>query len=179
MSVLKKRSFWTVLLCVFGVLVISATSVFAQQGRHFREFAPSEDFVIPRLGEAGGICSFPVQVHWERANLYNQYYFDGNGDLIKVMFEGNAVVELTNLDTSESVVRNISGPGSWDPVTSIQRGEGPWCTIFAPDDPNFQGTVVGLYIHKGLLVTDFSGPIARITQDSGKWEDLCVTLAPH
>ncbi len=178
MSVLRKRSFWTVFWCVSGVLAISATSGLAQSPP-VREFAPSEDFVIPRLGEAGGICAFPVEVHWERAKIYNRFLFDSNGDLRKVMFEGNAVAELTNADTKESVVRNISGPGSWDPVTNIQSIDGPWCVILAPDDPDFKGTVVGLYIHKGLLVMDFSGPIAQIIQDSGKWEDLCVTLAPH
>ncbi len=179
MNCVRSRVQWIVLLCLFAVLALSATTVFAQ-GRHIRESVPAgEDWFVPVLGEPGGVCSFPVQVHFDRAKAFNQYFFDGNGELTMVRFEGNVVIVVTNLETEQSVVRNISGPGSWDPATSIQAMSGPWIFWWAPDDPYFPSSSTGLYIHTGYIGVDFSGSVAQILRDDGKREDLCVTLAPH
>lgn len=175
-----KKTLWTVLLCFIGALAISATSGFAQQVTHLRLFDPTYvDHDLPAIPHEGGVCSFPVRYHFIRANIYNQIFLDANGDLIKLLFEGNAVVELINLDTQQSVVRNISGPGKWDPATRIVDMSGPWINDYAYDDPYWASTIVGLWYHTGHLVVDVSGPVPQISKHIGKWENICETLAPH
>ncbi len=179
MNILRTRSLWTVLLCVFGVLAISATSGLAQSPP-VREVLPfPDDLVIPDINEPGGVCSFPVRIHFEKFGGFNQYFFDKNGDLAMIMFEGHAVIDITNVETMQSVVRNISGPGSLDPATSIQTMSGPWFFWFPPDDPFYPSSLAGLYIHTGSFVVDFGGPVAQVLVEKGSREDLCVTLSSH
>jgi hypothetical protein len=146
-----------------------------------RQPVPAEDFSIP----ADVVCSFPVFVHFVTNNQYSIDFFDADGDLTRTITQGHLVMEITNLDTGTSVIRNVSGPGKTTHPDEVLVATGSWFLAFAPGElvspgelePNERGS---MFINHGKLVV-LLGDLPEIPHElisqTGVQEDLCATLS--
>jgi hypothetical protein len=108
-------------------------------------------------------CPFPFLVESEE-KLTQKTFFDREGNIKKVIVTGPLKVELTRLDTGESVVVNIPGPG----ITLFEEGEpvvfkavGPWVLFFFPGELG-EGHPGGLFLTHGRVVFDLvEGDVTR------------------
>ena len=115
-----------------------------------------------------GVCPFPVLSETLAIKEYSKTHKNG----VEII-TGRLVVRLTNTETGESRVYNISGPGR------ITR-EGPIETIVFLGrallfDPSF-----GMLVTSGRVVGTFNTETFefRIISQRGHAEDVCATLAP-
>jgi hypothetical protein len=129
----------------------------------------SEDGSIP-----AGPCPFPVFIHVVSNNSYTIEFFDAEGNLTRTIFQGKVVLEITNLDTGASVIRNVSGPGTKTEADQIFVKTGSWFFAFFPGDLG-PGTPGSMFINHGRVV-EFQGIPGKILSQTGVQEDLCVTL---
>ena len=90
---------------VVAAALILAAAAPASADKPLREPFPSEDFDI------SGSCDFDVSIHTLENKEFIKSYFDDDGNLTRQIVNGRLVIELTNLETGESIVYNISGPG--------------------------------------------------------------------
>jgi hypothetical protein len=129
------------------------------------------DTDLPATFAAGVACDFQVTVSEVVNNEYSRTFPSGS-----MLITGRLVVRVTNDETGESVVRNVSGPGL---VTTGPNSEevlilrGPTLfPVFEGEDATGQ-VGVGMLVFHGTIV--FAG--GRLTSVSGSFEDLCDTLA--
>jgi hypothetical protein len=131
---------------------------------------PTEDFV----DEVS--CDFPIEVHFVTEKLTEKTFFDGAGNVTKVIVTGPLKIENTNLDTNTSLTLNLPGPG----ITLFEDGEpvvfkavGPWVLFFLPGDlgPGHPG---GLFLTHGRVVFDLVQGDVTV---KGKIQSLCDLLS--
>jgi hypothetical protein len=134
-----------------------------------REARPSEDGSIP-----AGACPFPVFIHVVTNNEYTIKFFDDQENLVRTIFQGNVVLQITNLETGASVIRNVSGPGTKTEADQIFVKTGSWFFAFFPGDLG-PGTPGSMFINHGRVV-EFQGVPGKIISQTGVQEDLCATL---
>jgi hypothetical protein len=108
---------------------------------------------------------------------------DPEGNAIMQLIGGPLKVRVTNLDTGESIVLNVSGPGRLviDEEQATLTQEGPWLTFVFPgafeDEPDFEP---GLYFTKGTVVAEFdpeTGAFLTYTAITENRTNLCEVLA--
>jgi hypothetical protein len=134
-----------------------------------RQPVPSEDGSIP-----AGPCPFPVFIHVVSNNSYTIEFFDAEGNLTRTIFQGHVVLELTNMTTGTSVIRNVSGPGTITEADQIIVKTGPWLFFFFPEELG-EGSPGSMFINRGRVV-EFLGEPHEIISQTGVQEDLCATL---
>jgi hypothetical protein len=133
---------------------------------------PTPDFEFEFA--AGEVCSFAIEGTTLVNRGYTTTFFDPNGNPVMQIISGTLIVQVTNLDTGTSVVRNISGPGT---ITFAPDGgftleaNGAWLFVTLPGGPSLA------YINKGRIVFEFTpdGQI-NVLMQQGIQEDLCATL---
>jgi hypothetical protein len=69
-------------------------------------FLPAGDAVI------SGVCDFDLGITVLENNEYITTFFDQEGNVTRRLISGRFVVELRNEETDNSIVANISGPGT-------------------------------------------------------------------
>jgi len=166
-EVLMKRSPAIALLVILTVFLGAAP---ASAAKPLREFLPSSDAVIE------GACDFPVGVTvLENKEFSTTFFKDGN--VTRVLVTGLLVVELTNEDTGESMVANISGPGvfTFTRDTTILKTEGNWLLVFFPGDLG-EGEPGAIWLTSGQFVLEFSEEGQRLLEAHGTFRDVCSLL---
>jgi hypothetical protein len=144
-----------------------------------RQPVPAEDFSIP----AEVVCTFPVSVHFVTNNQYSIDFFDADGNPTRTITQGNLVMEITNLDTGTSVIRNVSGPGTTTHPDEVLVATGSWFFAFAPGelvDELGHATPGSMFINHGKFVVRIGDPLHgvphQLISQTGVQEDLCATL---
>jgi hypothetical protein len=155
-SLARATGLLAVLLCLLTMLAVSPVNTVAQ-GRQYSEPGTCEDVVLETS------CGFPVALHYLRCTYTNTYFLDADGDVVRMASHGVIVVELTNVDTGQVIVRKAQGPWQYDVATDTNRAPGPW--LFFDVDV--------LIYTKGLAIWTPT----ELLKWTGNAEDLCVTLA--
>jgi hypothetical protein len=114
-----------------------------------------------------GVCPFPIFIE----TLVNKEYSKTHKNGVEII-TGRLVVRLTNTETGESRVYNISGParitreGAIETIVFLGRA-----LLF---DPSF-----GMLVTSGRVVATFNTETGefRIVSRRGHVEDVCATLA--
>jgi hypothetical protein len=129
---------------------------------------------LPLTFDAGFVCDFPVLVEEAEPSALELIDFGGG----RTVTRGRLVVELTNVETGRSVVRDISGP-----VTT----KGDRQTFFSPSitavlpgsDPHdlLPGDEPGLVFLRGIFVFEGGMDGGTFTRVTGEPEDICATLS--
>ena len=138
-----------------------------------REHLPlNDDLVID------GVCGFPVLLHEVRSNITVTTFFDQEGNVTKQIGAGSLVVQLTNLDTDEAIVVNISGPGvfTFEGDVLTLTAEGNWLFYFFPGElgPGDPGLI---WLTTGLWVWEIRPDGGSLVTHRGPSRDVCEILA--
>jgi hypothetical protein len=142
----------------------------ASAAKPLREFLPNSDAVIE------GACDFPVAVTVLENNEFSTTFFK-DGNVTRVLVTGRLVVELTNVDTGESLVANISGPGifTFTTDTTLLKTEGQWLLVFFPGDLG-EGEPGQIWLTSGQFVVEFSEEGQRLLEAHGTFKNVCLLL---
>ncbi|HVH53866.1 MAG TPA: hypothetical protein VNA32_07005 [Actinomycetota bacterium] len=135
------------------------------------------DETLPAAAE-GGPCPFPVLIHVVTNKQYSIEFFD------RTITQGNLVLEMTNTVTGTSVIRNVSGPGTFTVADQLLVARGPWFFAFAPGDlVDVLGHVTTEWIfiiNRGTFVLRLGDPKSgvphQLISQTGVQEKLCETL---
>lgn len=135
------------------------------------------DETLPAAAE-GGPCPFPVLIHLVTNKQYSIEFFD------RTITQGHLVLEMTNTVTGTSVIRNVSGPGTFTVADQSLVARGPWFFAFAPGDlVDELGDVTTEWmfiINRGTFVLRIGDPESgvphQLMSQTGVQEELCVTL---
>jgi hypothetical protein len=135
-------------------------------------FLPPGDVDFGNLNEgpAGAVCSFPVGLVLHVGRGAHEIQFHGQGVGFAARDAGALSITVTNLDTGESVVVNISGPGWIGEEALPVIGTGPWA-IFEPID---QGGI--RYVRGRMRFVPTSYGVHGILL-SGTEQNLCDLVA--
>ena len=162
-----KRSLAIVSLVILTALLGASP---ASAAKPLREFLPNSDAVIE------GACDFPVAVTVLENNEFSTTFFK-DGNVTRVLVTGRLVVELTNVDTGESLVANISGPGifTFTTDTTLLKTEGQWLLVFFPGDLG-EGEPGQIWLTSGQFVVEFSEEGQRLLEAHGTFKNVCLLL---
>jgi hypothetical protein len=133
----------------------------------------------------GGPCAFRVFLHVVTNNQYEIEFSDAEGNLIRTITQGRAVLEFTNEATGTSVIRNVSGPGTFTVADQSLVARGPWFFAFAPgdlvDELGHVTTEWMFIINRGTFVLRIGDPESgvphQLISQTGVQENLCETLS--
>ena len=133
---------------------------------------PNDDLVID------GVCGFPVLLHDVRSKITVNTFFDREGNVTKQIGAGPLVVELTNLDTGEAIVVNISGPGvfTFEGDVLTVKAEGNWLFYFFPGELG-SGDPGLIWLTTGLWVWEIRPDGGSLLTHRGSSRDVCEILA--
>jgi hypothetical protein len=114
-----------------------------------------------------GVCPFPVLIETVAIKEYSKTHNNGVETIT-----GRLVVRITNTETGESKVYNVSGP------VHITRN-GPIETDVLLGRTLFIDPTLGLLVTSGRVVATFNIETAELTivSQQGHVEDVCATLA--
>jgi len=151
----------TLALIALAVLGLTATPASAADRTPFEPIPPG-GFEFP----AGSLCSFGLQVEPVVSREYMMTLPDGS-----VLINGALFIRLTNTDTDESRVVNISGPSriSADGTTSIALG--PLMQPFFEDNPEL------ILFHGRTILHIASDGSATVVSLQGTSQDACALVA--
>jgi hypothetical protein len=129
---------------------------------------------------AGSACSFELAGTPVSNNVYVKIYpVDENGD-VRVLSNGTAKLQLTNVDTGKSIVVNVSGPATQvvhaDGSSVVTTGGSVLVSFIAPFNPAGPAT----FIYTGHTVLSFAPPFGLMTLVSttdNKPFDVCAALS--
>jgi hypothetical protein len=126
---------------------------------------------------AGGICRFAVQIEAIKNEVLSKTvstYADGSPR--EILYKGDLIERITNLDNGRSVVRDSGAFG----IEEIARDGAMVWTFDGPIVWGLTGDcpAAGLYAMTGIHVVAMSadGSSSRLLIDDGDKEDLCETL---
>jgi hypothetical protein len=157
-------------MALAATLVLS-THAFAAGPPTIVFFPPGDvDFGNLNEGPAGAVCDFPVGLVLHVSRGAHEIQFDGQGVGFAARDAGKLSATVTNLDTGESVLVNISGPGWLNGDFLPVIGTGPW-VIFEPID---QGGI--RFFHGRIRLVPVSYGVHAIPL-SGTEENLCDRVA--
>jgi hypothetical protein len=133
-----------------------------------------------------GVCDFPVRLEVLVNKEYTLTFPTDADGTTRQLVNGRLVIRFTNLLTSTSVTRNVSGPGETlfypndsNPLTfpNTLTARGAWAIFFFPDVLG-PGTPGALFINHGLIVihTEADGFHQSVLNQVGTQEDLCAAL---
>jgi hypothetical protein len=133
---------------------------------------PGDHSELPMSFAAGVVCPFPVTITLEAAHDWSRQESAG-----VVRGSGRLVLRFTNDDTGATVVRNVSGPGSFTfdgggnltaiDVSGVSLG---WQT----PGSDLTGTIgTALYVSHGPF--HYNGDLQLVSY-SGTYENICNVL---
>jgi hypothetical protein len=154
------------------VAAVVLASTPASAVKPVREFVPSEDAVIP------GLCPFDLGVTVLKDNVHLTTFFDQDGNVTRLHGAGELIVELSNEQTGDSIVANISGPGTltFTDDSEVLEAVGPWLFFFFPGDLG-EGEPGMALLTTGRFVVEFSAEGASILEQRGRVVDVCALLS--
>lgn len=156
----------TLILAATLVLGAALVAPLASADRPIREELPAAD-------SSGQFCEdFPVLVHPTRNKEFITIFSSG-----AALITGALRVEVTNLDSGESIELNIPGPGFFTEDGSMLIGTGPWLLWGEAGDLG-EGSPAQVTFISGRFVMTFDeeGDITGITT-RGHIVDICSVLA--
>ena len=157
------------------MLVLLQPSLAAAGGKPIRTPLEPDSDTYP----AGLACDFAVTTEDVISNEYDTTFPpDANGDVMTLV-TGRLISRVTNVETTESITLNASGPG---PIVSHSDGSvtatvhGPSFLILFPGDmPSGPSFVVNY----GRYVVDITPDGQFIVQSqTGRQFDVCAALSP-
>lgn len=127
-----------------------------------------------------GVCDFPVLGQDVVNKLVITDFFDQDGNLVRETGHGRIVERVTNLETGKSIVKNISGPGTFtfDESGATLVATGNWLFGFRPGE--IAGTTEGLlWFTSGRFVwrLNFADETWTLLSHTGTIQDICPLLA--
>lgn len=128
---------------------------------------------VPAADAMGQFCEdFSVLIHPTRNNEYATIFSSG-----AVLVTGALRVEVTNLDSGETIELNIPGPGFFSPDGTRLIGTGPWL-LFGEEGFLGPGSPAGVLFISGhfVLTFDSQGNVTSFTSQ-GHSVDICAALA--
>ena len=156
-------------LAVLALLVMPASSVFAAKpDRQPSSLPPFIDFA------AGELCPFATRVEFFVNRQTDKFFFNSNGDLVRIISTGSLRARLTTPDDPDAVLEaNISGPvhvrfhadGSQTVILSGRSG--------SPYPPGQLSLVSG----RSIVEFDADGNFVSVT-NIGHVTDPCAQLVP-
>lgn len=158
------------LALILALLMVPLGSSPAGASKPVREPSPDFEFQFA----AGEVCDFAIQGTTLVNRGYTTTFFDKSGNPVRQIITGTLIVEVINLDTGTSVVRNVSGPGTltFGPDGTVTlEANGSWMLVDAPGGPSLA------YINTGRIVFEITpdGQVNVLAQQ-GVQEDLCAVL---
>ena len=156
-----------------SILVATVTVGVAVAAAPLASADPPIRVQVPATDASGQFCEdFPVLVHPTRNNEYATIFSSG-----AVFVTGALRVEVTNLDTGETIELNVPGPGFFSPDGTRLIGTGPWL-LFGEAGFLGPGSPAGVLFVSGrfLLTFDQQGNVTGFSA-RGHNEDICAELA--
>jgi hypothetical protein len=156
---------------VVAAALILAAAAPASADKPLREPFPQGDIII------SGSCDFDVLVHNVENKEFIKTYFDDDGNPTRQIVNGRLVVELTNLETRESIVYNTSGPGF---LTFFEDGSldfvfgGRSLVWFFPGEVEDLPLV---FVNSGQVTLHIDPEGNIVVEQVGEVEDVCAALA--
>jgi hypothetical protein len=137
-----------------------------------REFVPSEDAIV------SDVCPFDLGITVLQDNVQVTTFFDQEGNVTRLHSAGKLIVELSNEETGESMVANISGPGTstFTDDSEVLEAVGPWLFFFFPGDLG-EGEPGMALLTTGRFVVEFSAVGVSILEQRGRVVDVCALLS--
>jgi hypothetical protein len=156
---------------VVAAALILAAAAPASADKPLREPFPQGDIII------SGSCDFDVFAHTVEDKVKAKTYFDKDGNPTRQIVNGRLVVELTNLETRESIVYNTSGPGF---LTFFEDGSldfvfgGRSLVWFFPGEVE---DLPLLFVNSGQVTLHIDPEGNIVVEQVGEVEDVCAALA--
>ena len=152
-----------------GLIVAGSGTALADNG--------SGRYQIHSTPFTSSVCGFEVNATFPIDREYETDVYDASGSLVRSTVTGALFMQLTRVDTGQSIERNLSGKGIYDfhPDGSFTlTDEGHLLYGLHPGDTPDQP---GLYVTSGRTVIDFTAAGQRtVTQSAGQAENVCTTL---
>jgi hypothetical protein len=152
------------LLCVGIVTLAGAAAAFSA--------GPLREPLVfePITFSAGEVCPFPVTIE----TVVNKEILKDFGD--HLIITGRLVAEVTNDDTGQSVVLNISGPAKvvFTEDAATQYGRGLGLNFFFPGDLGPEGALLWT---RGPMIQRFSEDGLEVVRMAPVVRDVCAMLA--
>ena len=164
---------FAVVASIASLVVLVPASAWA--GKPVKEPLP-----LPPVIELPGVCpDFGIVADILVNREFAKTWSDAQGDPIRTITTGTLKVRLTNPDNGESIVRNISGPGTtiFHPDgSSTLTARGNWFFFFFPGDLG-PGSAPMSIVNTGTIVIHTAPDGTQsILARTGRVENVCVTL---
>jgi hypothetical protein len=167
------RRLLSVSALAFSVLLATASPASALKPFRFQP-GPNPDILLE------GVCDFPVLGQDVVNKLVITDFFDRDGNLVRETGTGQIVERVTNLETGKSLVKNISGPGTFtfDETGATLVATGIWLFGFFPGQ--IAGSDEGIFwFTSGRFVWRFSflDETWTLLSHTGTIQEGCALLA--
>jgi hypothetical protein len=133
---------------------------------------PGDHSDLPLTFDTGTVCPFQVTISLEAAHDWSREEASG-----VVRGSGRLVLRFTNDDTKASVVRNVSGPGSFtfDPAGNLTAIDVSGVSLgWQTEGSDLTGTIgTALYVSHGPF--HYNGDLQLVSY-SGTYENICNVL---
>jgi hypothetical protein len=125
------------------------------------------------------ICTFPVLVEPVLNKEFITTFYDKEGNITKQLITGHLVSRLTNLETNESLVVNISGPGklTFEGDRTFLKGHGVWLLFFIPEQLGVGDPGLFVIVKGSFLLTIGPNGTQTLSNVRGNVTDVCELLA--
>lgn len=153
-----------------GLLVASSGVAVAVDG--------SGRFPIHAQPWTSSVCGFEVHATFPTDREFETDVYDASGTLVRSTVTGALFINLTRVDTGQSIERNLSGKGVYDyhrDGSFTLTSDGHLLYGLHPGD---SPDVPGLYVTSGRTIIDFTAAGHRtVRQAAGQSENVCMTLS--
>jgi hypothetical protein len=129
---------------------------------------------LPASDSVGEFCEgFQVLVHPTQNNEFITIFSSG-----AALITGALKLEVTNLDTGETITLNVPGPARITEDGSALIATGPWL-LFGEVGDLGPGSPAQVILITGSFVLNFDeqGNLTAITEVKGQTTDICAALA--
>jgi hypothetical protein len=132
---------------------------------------------------AGEVCAFPSHTDFPVSDLTTRTWTDAAGNPVFAVETGPLLMKVTNLDTGESVTRDISGTGvitypDYPSADTYVLSGNDWSAAFHTADRPVHNKWIVASTFMSVKVSTTDGKVTRqLLGLSGPYEDLCKTLA--
>lgn len=155
-------------LGVLGLAVVTTAVLAAGVSANPNPNSGRVPVTLPPETVVTDVCPFPVLIELVANKEYSKTHKNG----VEII-TGRLVVRITNTETDESRVYNISGPGQVTQDGAIETDVFLGRALLF--DPSF-----GMLVTSGRVVATFNTETGEfsIVSQRGHVEDVCATLAP-